>query len=117
MGGRATFSGTRHQSGVIALIAVHILARRPLHWLGLKLDTPIAVSGETGGVGDDARVELEGGTPTEVQAKHGMGGGAALDEVVDRLTPTIGYPADTPLVLAIDRSTSTGRSRSRFVTT
>lgn len=107
MGGKATFSGTRHQSGVIALIAVHILARRPLHWLGLTLDTPTAVSGETGGIGDDARVEFEATGPIEVQAKHGMGGGSALDEIVDRLRPSSGHPAAIPLVLAIDRSTST----------
>lgn len=107
MGGKATFSGTRHQSGVIALIAVHILARRPLGWLGLALDTPRAVSGETSGVGDDARVELEdAASPIEVQAKHGMGGGSELDEVIDRLRAGSGYSADTPLVLAIDRTST-----------
>lgn len=107
MGGKATFSGTRHQSGVIALIAVHILARRPLGWFGLVLDTPKAVSGETGGVGDDARVELEDtALAIEVQAKHGMGGSSELDEVIDRLRPGSGYSADTPLVLAIDRNST-----------
>jgi tetratricopeptide (TPR) repeat protein len=106
MGGRATFTGTRHQSGVIALIAVHILAGRSLRWLGLGPDVPKAVSGETGGLGDDASVELESAPTFEVQAKHGMGGGAALDAVVDRLRPEAGHSPTTALVLAVDRTST-----------
>ena len=83
MGGGATFSGTSYQARVIAFVEAHILAQQRLGWLGPIDDTPSAISGETEGPGDDARVEL--GTdeePVEIQAKHGLTAGAKLDEVI-----------------------------------
>ena len=76
MGGDATFSGTTYQTRVLAYVEVHVLTQRPLRWLGPVDDTPQAVLGETGGPGDDVRVELGRRIPEfEVQAKHELTAG------------------------------------------
>lgn len=89
MGGPATFEGATYQEGVIAYIFVHALAMRRLGWIEGADDTPIAVSGETGGPGDDVRVESAALT-FELQAKAGLTGEAALTttirEIVARMT-------------------------------
>ena len=59
MGGDATFSGTTYQARVIAYAYVHVLAQMRLGWLGAVDDTPLAVSGEVKGPGDDMRISLE----------------------------------------------------------
>src|SRR5258707_2746265 len=87
MGGNATFSGTTYQARLIAYVYVHILAQSPLGWLGAAADdTPLAVSGEVKGPGDDARIEFgESQSAIEVQVKHGLSGGSKLDEVIERV--------------------------------
>ena len=73
MGGTATFSGVNFQAKVIAYIYVHILTQQPLGWFGNLDDKPIAVSGETSGPGDDARIGFGSRYESvEIQAKHGL---------------------------------------------
>jgi tetratricopeptide (TPR) repeat protein len=73
LSGNATFSGTNYQASVIAYVLVHVLTETKLRWLSPVDDTPIAVSGEVRGPGDDARVEFRSGVPViELQAKHGL---------------------------------------------
>nr|WP_128795572.1 hypothetical protein [Corallococcus coralloides] len=107
MGGDATFFGTTYQARVIAYIYVHILAGMRLGWLSPVDDTPIAVSGETDGPGDDARIEFGDRHPAiEVQAKHGMTGGAKLQEMLARVRSR-SQPDDLlKVVLVVDRSSS-----------
>ena len=107
MSGAANFSGTTHQAGVLAVVYAHILKQAPLYWFEHFLDTPIAVSGETDGPGDDARVEYGLRHPAvEVQAKHGLTAGAKLAAaVVDVLARTRG-DAETKIVLAVDGTSS-----------
>jgi hypothetical protein len=73
VGGDATFSGTNYQASVIAYVFVHVLTESKLRWLSIADDTPVGVSGEVRGPGDDARIEFRPGvSPVEVQAKHGL---------------------------------------------
>ncbi len=71
MGGAATTGGSHYQGSAIAVVYVHMLAQRRLGWFGDEVDdVPLAVSGETGGPGDDIRIEF--GTrfgTTEAQVK------------------------------------------------
>lgn len=105
MGDPATFAGANHQTGVIAYVFAHVLAHRRLGWLTPIDDTPSAVSAETGGPGDDVRVECTEGRTLEVQAKAGLTGEAALREAMLRIT---NRTEDDPsaVVLAVDRRSS-----------
>ncbi len=107
MSGDATFAGTTYQARVIAFVYVHMLGQMRLNWVPPYDDTPIAVSGETDGPGDDARIEFrERLAPLEVQAKHGLSGGAKLDEVIERLRSHAGPAQQMRVVLAVNRASS-----------
>ena len=107
MSGSATFSGTTYQSRLIAYVYVHILAQRRLGWLGTSDDTPLAISGETDGPGDDAEIEFgERHPPIEVQAKHGLTAGAKLQEVIERLRSKSSAESRMCVVLAVNRNSS-----------
>ena len=96
MGGSATFSGTTFQARVLAWAEVHLLAQTPLGWIPSVNDTPVAVSGETLGPGDDVRVELgDGQGPLEAQVKHGLNAAGDLDLIVSDLTGAFGSTAST----------------------
>jgi tetratricopeptide (TPR) repeat protein len=114
MGGNATFAGTTFQARVIAYIYVHLLAQSPLRWFVPRDDTPLAVSGETDGPGDDARVEFGSRHPAiEVQAKHGLTAGVKLQEVFQRMTDQTATGDSSEVVLAVDRE---GSSRKLYGT-
>lgn len=108
MGGDATFSGTTYQAKVIALVYTHVLAQIRLGWFSPADDTPIAVSGEVQGPGDDAKVEFGALlADAEVQAKHGLTGGDELSKVVERLCTQTPAGQTIPVVLAVDRPRTT----------
>lgn len=114
MGGNATFAGTTFQARVIAYIYAHVLTQSPLGWFVPQDDTPLAVSGETDGPGDDARIEFGSRHPAiEVQAKHGLTGGGKLQEVFQRITEQSEVGDSTAVVLAVDRE---GSSRKVYRT-
>ena len=72
-GGSATASGMDFQAVVTAIAGVHLVSGSPLGWAAESVDdTPVAVWAETGGPGDDLRIELRGGTIVEVQVKRGL---------------------------------------------
>lgn len=104
MSGDATFAGTSYQAKVIAYVYAHMLAQARLGWFELLDDTPSAVSGETGGPGDDARIELGKAGVFEVQAKHGMTAGAKLDEFLEHLVSA--QASDLRVVLVVNRASS-----------
>jgi hypothetical protein len=61
------------QAAVTAIAGVNLLLGTPLGWLdGLVDDTPTAVGAESGGPGDDIRVELKNNEVAEVQVKKGL---------------------------------------------
>jgi len=107
MSGAATFAGTNYQGAVIGYVSVHILSQAALRWYDGFLDVPTAVSGETGGPGDDARIEFgnqrEG---VEVQAKHGLTGGAKLRETVEKAVERGKDRESVEVVLVVDGSAS-----------
>ena len=78
-GGPATASGMNFQAAVTAIAGVHLIKGSPLGWLdGLVNDTPVAVWAETGGPGDDIKLELHDESTVEVQVKRGLQTGDRL---------------------------------------
>ena len=76
VGGSATASGMNFQAVVTAIAGVHLIKGNPLDWLeGLVDDTPVAVWAETGGPGDDIKLELHDKSTVEVQVKRGLRAG------------------------------------------
>ena len=102
----AIYVGTQYQARVIAYIYVRMLAQMPLRWIGESDDTPYAVAGETGGPGDDIKVEFGGrrACRPKIQAKHGLRAGARLLDAIDSLVVS----SDSSRVLVVD-SSSTAR--------
>jgi tetratricopeptide (TPR) repeat protein len=105
VGGDATFSGTNYQANVIAYAAVHVLTETKLRWLNAPDDTPTAIAGEVKGPGDDARLEFAQHPPVEIQAKHGLRGGAGLTEIITRIRDSAVSP-DSLVILAVESSSS-----------
>lgn len=107
MSGSATFSGTTFQARVSALVYVHILSQARLGWLEQTDDTPVAISGETGGPGDDARIELgQRHPPVEVQAKHGLTAGGKLTKAILEIRDRSAVLERTKVVIVTDRGSS-----------
>lgn len=109
MSGQGTFSGTVYQQRVAAYVGVQMLAQAPLCWFGSEDDTPSAFAVETGGPGDDLSVVLlrDSSAVFEVQAKHGLSGGARLRETVETIAHKhAGRSSGGRVVLAVDASAS-----------
>ncbi len=107
MGGEATFSGTNYQAKAIAYVYVHMLAQKRLGWLDATEDRPIAVAAETGGAGDDIRIDLGSrNPPVEVQVKHGLSADSRLREALGRVVEDTAQPEDSPVVLVVDSGSS-----------
>jgi tetratricopeptide (TPR) repeat protein len=105
--GSGTFAGTTYQARVIAYVYVHVLAQARLGWVELFDDTPVGVSGETSGPGDDARLEFgERHDPIEVQAKHGLKAGAKLSEAIAQIRDRSGAEKPTDVIVVVDRGSS-----------
>jgi len=85
MSGSRPAGGFGYQADAFAYVACYALAGRPLGWLGDAEDVPVAISMETGGPGDDLRIELASGGDVEVQAKRSLDRGAKLDEALTAL--------------------------------
>jgi hypothetical protein len=78
-GGSATAVGINFQAAVTAIAEIHLASGTPLSWLdGIANDVPIAVLAESGGAGDDIRVQLRGDRYVEIQIKHNLIAGKRL---------------------------------------
>ncbi len=98
--------GAVFQARAIAYVYVHILAESRLSWFEDRDDTPLAVSAETGGAGDDIRLEIRAGLPNpEVQAKHGLSAGHEFDTEIRSAASRAGGAA-TPLRILVDHCSS-----------
>ncbi len=74
-GGAAAGGGFNFQAAVTAITGAHLIRGLELGWLpGAAIDIPVAVWAESGGAGDDIRLELAGGDLVEVQVKKGLRG-------------------------------------------
>lgn len=69
-GGSAAGGGLEFQAAVSALCMVHMARGTPLGWVDSGGDTPLSVSAETGGAGDDIALQLASGSILEIQAKR-----------------------------------------------
>lgn len=93
-GGAATASGMNFQAAVTAIAGSHMLLGASLGWLdGLIEDIPTAIWAETGGPGDDIRIELRNGEVLETQVKRGLSRGQNLWEAMQALA--VGLDAGT----------------------
>lgn len=83
-----------------------MLTGQPLNFFGNRYPVPLAVSAESGGPGDDVRVECEDGVVVEIQAKRGL---VAGDDFWGAVTKLIGGLVEDPAllgVLLVDYTTS-----------
>lgn len=70
-GGSAAGGGLNFQACVSAIAAVHLARGTPIGWLkDVTADIPISLLAETGGPGDDIRLEFQDGSVAEIQAKR-----------------------------------------------
>lgn len=83
-GGSGGRGGYRYQALAAAYVAAHALACQPLNWVGSIGAVPLAVWAETGGPGDDLKVEFVSGPDLEIQAKKGQEKNAKLWKALPR---------------------------------
>jgi len=103
MGGAATFTGTDFQASAIAYVMSHIVADRYLGWFPDSDDRPVRVAGETGGPGDDFRIEFGERRPAvEVQAKFGLRSPAEFVQVLKEISARGTAASDVPVVVVVD---------------
>lgn len=106
------------QAVVTAIAGVHLINGSPLGWLkDVANDTPIAVWAETGGPGDDIRLELRDRAVVEIQVKRGLQAGDKLWDSLMSLarganTNTTAYGV---LVVSPDSSRSIAYELSRDI--
>ena len=106
-GGSATASGMNFQATVTAIAGVHLISGSPLGWLdGLVDDTPVAIWAETGGPGDDIRLELRDKSTVEVQVKRGLQTGDRLWDSLMSLARAVNQEQISYGVLAVSPDTS-----------
>ncbi len=96
-----------------AYVATHVLCGQPLSWFEDFDDTPLAVSSETGGPGDDLAIETQSGFSIEVQSKRGLERGKKFDDTVRRLIIGLVRNPDLRCVLLVN-STTSGTIREDF---
>ncbi len=87
-GGTGLAGGTELHAKAMVIAAAHLLRGTRIGWLNKVIDdTPVAITAETGGPGDDIGLELAGGEKVEVQSKKNLQKGddlwGALEGLVD----------------------------------
>ena len=74
-GGPGGGGGYNFQARATAFVYAHVLAGQPMSFATRRYPVPLAVWAESGGPGDDVRVECEGGIVVEIQVKRGLSAG------------------------------------------
>jgi tetratricopeptide (TPR) repeat protein len=103
MSGDATAGGISYQARLTAWVYCHILDERQLGWFPFD-DTPVAVSAETKGPGDDVRIEFKNGEICEVQAKRGFNAKGHLNDFLEAAKNHTDQT--TTLVLVVNRAST-----------
>lgn len=107
-GGAATGGGMNFQTAVTTLIAIHIATGRQISWVDSVLpESPISLSTETSGGGDDIRVDFESGCHAEMQVKKGLRRGPKLWSALESLAQGIARDSNEVGVLVVCGSAST----------
>lgn len=89
-GGSATAGGMNFQAAVTAIAAIQLARGVALRWLdGVVEDIPAALYAETGGAGDDIKIQFRNDTVAEAQIKRGLAAGARLWEPLIGLSKAI----------------------------
>lgn len=112
MSGSGGGGGYEYQANVLVYVAAHALSGQALNWFPI-LGRPVAISQETGGPGDDIRVELENGQVMEVQASSGLQRVAEFDRKMKRLYEGLKGDPELLAVLIVD-SRASGLIRSNI---
>ena len=106
-GGAAAIGGGNFQTAVTAISYIHTLRGTPVDWIeDLTVSPPVCVSSETGGPGDDVRLELADGSIVEVQAKKGLRANSDFWSAIDSLSEGIILDRCTYGVLIVCPSSS-----------
>jgi hypothetical protein len=107
MSGSGGGGGYDYQADAFASVASYALAKQPLGWFSDLSDIPVAISLETGGAGDDLKIELRQGHPViEVQVKHGASKDKHFTSAMLRLAQGLANDPALYAVLLVDGSTS-----------
>lgn len=108
-GGSATAGGINFQAMITALSMVYTATARKLPWLdGLTAELPISVCAETGGSGDDIRVNFSNETYAEIQVKRGLRKGKRLwDAVMSLANGVSANSKEFGILLICERASST----------
>ncbi|TNB98541.1 hypothetical protein FHG55_05720 [Pseudomonas jessenii] len=73
VGGAANAGGVQFQASATAYVCVRMLMEKAVVWLeDLCTEVPVAITPESGGPGDDIRIDFKGGFTAEVQVKKGL---------------------------------------------
>lgn len=105
-GGSAAGGGLDFQAAVSALCMVHMARGTPLGWFPSGDDTPLSVSAETGGAGDDIALQLANSNVLEVQAKRKLTANSELWDALIALCHRAHEDATFWGVLAVGPTTS-----------
>lgn len=105
-GGSAAGGGLDFQAAASALCMVHMARGTPLGWFASENDTPLSVSAETGGAGDDIALQLCDGNILEVQAKRTLKANSKLWDALVALCRRAHEDATFYGVLAVGPTTS-----------
>jgi hypothetical protein len=106
MSGSGGDAGYDFQAEATAFVASYAIAEQPLDWFDDVDDVPAVLIAESGGPGDDLRIETTDGRVIELQAKHGLAKDERFWEAILRLAK--GLQAEPALrgVLLVDTSAS-----------
>jgi len=106
--GKGAGGGFDHQARAAAYVAAHIVAEHPLKWARVGApDVPRSIQSETGGTGDDIRVEIVGSDRCyEVQVKRNLKAGSELNETLEKLCLGLAHNSNEVAVLVVGPSSS-----------
>ena len=104
--------GLNFQAAISAIAYIHALRGTPVQWLDdLTVGTPVSVSSETGGPGDDLALKLVDGSLVEVQVKKGLNATNAFWSAIDSLSEGIDSGrCDYGILIVCPSSSNTIRS-------
>lgn len=97
-GGAAGGGGFNFQARATAAMYAYLLAGKSLNFVAGRYPVPLAVSAESGGPGDDVRIECEDDIVFELQAKRGL---QAREGFWDTVTRIIRGLVDEPELLGV----------------
>jgi hypothetical protein len=112
-GGPGGGGGYNFQATATAFVYAHVLAGQPLSFAAQRYPVPLAVWAESGGPGDDLRVECQDGAVVEIQTKRGLSVGEDFWKAVKRLVDGLVDHPELFGVLLVD-STASNPVRTDF---